>query len=453
MNVEAAPRLSFPGMRARDDRPPYAVRLAITALAILVAAGSGFALWRRTTTFVSGQRGASLYNSGQPGSAYPFLSQAVNGTRLHSRPCIDLGDMAVWAIDDGVFQHVYRIDDAWTLARLAFVSYAEALDREPGSAKAWAGLAELFKKVRVLRIKEGGLDLDRIEEEVGGVLEEEDELVIEAYRRAIRFEPNNYFYHAYLGDFYDGRGFRREAVESYTRAVEIMPDLSWHYYLAEGPLPEDLYAAIRSGLEKAIETNKDFPRDRIWQNIGILAERQGDLSGAEGNYRRAADTSRDPAPYLRMLGTLYFNEKRYADAESMLTRALQGNITPQMQAHARALLGRCMVLRGDLRGAVDQFQQARWVYPAAGYVTIDLARAYENLGMFDKAESEYHAAIRSDPGRASAYAALIEMYRRTRQISKAIPLARRLVEMFPEDQVFKEQLRSLNSELGRPETG
>ena len=53
----------------------------------------------------------------------------------------------------------------------------------------------------------------------------------------------------------------------------------------------------------------------------------------------------------------------------------------------------------------------------------------------------------------AAYTALIDMYRRTRQITKAIDLARRLVEMFPDNPIFKDQLKALRREIGRPEAG
>jgi lipopolysaccharide biosynthesis regulator YciM len=51
------------------------------------------------------------------------------------------------------------------------------------------------------------------------------------------------------------------------------------------------------------------------------------------------------------------------------------------------------------------------------------------------------------------YSPLINMYRRTRQLSKAIPLAERLVELFPDNQVFRAQVESLYRELGRPDAG
>ena len=441
-------------MGAVASRPAPAVRWTVTVLVLIVALSAGAALVHRSAIFVEGTTGVSLYNSGEPGLAYPHLQAAVRGTLLYARPCIDLGDMAVWAIDDGVFQRYYGIDDAWSLAKLAFLSYAEALRRQPGSAKAWAGMGELFKKVRTLRIKEGVLELDAIGEGAPPAYDEEDRLVIEAYRRAVRSEPNNYFYHAYLGDFFDERGFRTEALHSYARAVEIMPDLSWHYYLPRVNVPEDLYAATSEALQRALESNPGFPKDRIWQNMGDLAERGRNPDAAAEYYQRAAAIAADPSPYLQILGALYFTEKRYDEAEKVLRQALErGTLQPRMKTLAHTLLGRAAMIRGDYAAALEQLQRARWLNPSSAYVALDLARVYEAQKMYEKAEIEYQAALRLDPTRASAYSELINLYRKTRQITKAISLAQRLVEMFPENQIFKDQLTALRRELGRGGTG
>jgi tetratricopeptide (TPR) repeat protein len=422
--------------------------------ALLVALGSGWFLAGRAATVRAGTRGAELYHGGQIGRAYPLLQQAVRDNRLQAKPCVDLGDLAVWAIDDGAFQHFYRIDSGWTLARLAFLSYAEALKRQPGAPRAWAGMAELFKKARILGIKDDAVDLDLLDQGAGQAYEEEDRLVVEAYRKALFFEPNNYFYHAYLGDFFDERGFREEALEAYAKAVEIMPDLSWHYYLPERDLPRDMYDRVSVALARALETNPTFPRDRIMQNMGDLAERGGEREAALQHYRDAASIAQDPSVYLYLLGNLYFNMKRYEEAEKTLEEAIEReSLQPRMLAISHTLIGRCAMLREDVEAALEHLERARWHNPSAYYIAVDLGRAHEKMGEMDKAEVEYRSAIRLAPDRAGVYSPLINMYRRTRQLSKAIPLAERLVELFPDNQVFRAQVESLYRELGRPDAG
>ncbi|MBI3447979.1 MAG: tetratricopeptide repeat protein [Acidobacteria bacterium] len=423
-------------------------------MAFLVAAGAAWLQFDRGWVGWEASRGAELYNSGKPGPAYPYLTRAVSRTSLAAKPCLDLGDLAVWTVDDGAFQHFYRIDDARTLLRLAFLSYAEALNRQPGSARAWAGLAEVFKKERSLRLKDEAVDLDALSGERPQSLDAEDRLVVAAYSRSTRLEPNNYFYHAYLGDFYDGRGLRREALAAYARSIEIMPDLSWHYYLPKQDVPADLYAAARGALERALVSNHLFLRERVWLNLADLAERAGDHDTAVDAYRQAIAAAADPSPYMQLLGELLFGLKRYDEAEKVLKDSIsRQSLQSRTSGLVYALLGKCAMMRNDQREAVEYLKQARWLSPTVAYIGVELGQAYESLGMLAQAEAEYEAAIRLEPNKASVYAELIAMYRRTHQISKAIALARRLVEMFPDNEIFKDQLRSLNREIGRPEAG
>lgn len=427
---------------------------AATAAAILAACLAGWILSGRARAVRDGFRGVRLYDAGRTEEAWPVLREAVEATSLQSKPCVDLGNLAVWAIDDGVFQHHQGIRDPWSLARTAFVAYAEALDRQPGNPRAWAGMAELFKKARLLKLKEGTVNLESLGRQGPGKLQKEDDLVIAAYRKALHFEPNNYFYHAYLGDFYDERGFRKEAVASYARAVEIMPDLSWHYYLPKKDLPKDLYDALSDALQRALTTNPTVPKDRIMQNMGDLSEREGDIDAAMQHYRDAASVADDPSVYLYMLGNLLFRKKDCDEAEKILGQAIErGTLQPRPMALSHTLIGACRSRKNDLEGAVKHLERARWINPNAWYIASDLAAAYEKMGQTDKAEAEYRAAIRLAPERASAYSKLIRMYRSTHRLSKAIPLAEKLVKMFPDNQVFKDQLDALNRELGRPDRG
>ncbi len=425
-----------------------------TALAILAALLGGWLVVARAAAAHAGSEGAALFQEGATMEAYALLREAVDEAPLQSKPCVDLGDLAVTAIDDRAFQHAAGIAEPRSLARLAFLSYAEALDRQPGNPAAWAGMADLFKKARALDLVEGSFDLDQIEEGPGPLPAEEDQLAVASYLKAIRFEPNNFFHHAYLGSFYDDRGLRDEAVASWARSLEIMPELSWHFYLPRERIPGDLFAAAREALSRSLETNPTVPRERILQNLGDLADRAGESNFALEAYRRAATEAQDPSLSLYLQGDLLFREKQCAGAEEALVAAIgPGTLQPSLLALAHTLVGRCRGMAGDAAGAVDHLERARRLNAGAWYVAADLGAAYEKMGHIRKAEAEYRAAIRLAPERASVYAALIGMYRRNRQIGKAIPLAEKLVDLFPEDQVFMDQLEALYRDLGVPEAG
>lgn len=450
------PRLtgSAPFAGPGDSRPSPAVRWALTAGALATAVLSGWLLASRAVSVTANHRGVSHYEAGETAAAWPLLVEAVERSRLQSKPCVDLGNLAVWAIEDEAFRKSAGIEDPWSLARLAFLSFAEGLDRQPGNPRAWAGMAGLFEKIRSLRIGEGSIDLSVFDAGAGPLFQEEDLLVEAAYRKAVSLEPNNFFYHAYLGDHYQSRDLREKAVEAWARAVEIMPDLSWHYYLPSEEVPQDLFRALEEALERALESNPAVPRERILESMGNLARRAGRAAEAADHYRAASEAADDPSVYMYLLGDLLFNEGRYGRAEEALREAARREtLQPGTLALAHTLMGRCRLREDDTAGAQVHLERARRINPAAWYIALDLARVYEDGGLPDKAEAEYRAAIRLAPERASVYSALIDMYRRTRQISKAIPLAEKLVRMFPQNSVFKDQLDALYRELGRPEAG
>ena len=81
-------------------------------------------------------------------------------------------------------------------------------------------------------------------------------------------------------------------------------------------------------------------------------------------------------------------------------------------------------------------------------IRLDLGRAYRALGDSEKAETEFRQALDLDPTQPQAYAQLIGLHSARKDYARAIPLARRLVEMFPDDPNLKSQLDVLYKEMG-----
>src|SRR5262249_36231790 len=115
-----AAELRFPAPIA--PLPGPAVRWGVTLTALVIATAAAVFLSARARIAQAGAAGAFLYTSGKPDRAYPYLTAAAGRTWLQAKPCLDLGDLAVWTIDDGVFQHFYRFESAKPLVRLAFLS-------------------------------------------------------------------------------------------------------------------------------------------------------------------------------------------------------------------------------------------------------------------------------------------------------------------------------------------
>lgn len=438
-------------------------RFKVTATVIVAIASLGACaiLGHRAITYQRGLRGASLKTAGDPGRAYPYLVRAANASllgSLNAGPWIDLGEVAAWAMDDPSFLKQHGEVTPLSLAHLSFSAYAQALSRRPTSTTAVAGLADLFRKVS---------NLDLIEERatpptIGEILERgrqtpvQDMLVERAYRKAIEMEPANYFWYAYLADFLRERGLDEQAAPLYEQAIELMPDLGWHYYLgATGPLSPAMFEIAKRGLERALSTNQVVRPERIELSFGYLYERQRDYEGALTHYRRAIEMAPDPSQYLLSAAIVYSLSGRNEEAIEYFKRSLtRGTLNARQELSALTHLGRILFARHELKDAAEYLSRARALEPASYAIRVDLARVWQAMGQLDNAETEYRQAIALDQSRRQAYELLIAMYREAGNAAAAIPLARRLVEFNPDDTELNALLDALYREMGttRPTT-
>ena len=435
-----------------DTRRFKVIATIIVAIASLLACAL---LGHRAVSYQRGLRGAALKTAGDPGRAYPYLVRAANASllgRLNAAPWIDLGEVAAWAMDDPGFRKYHEELTPVMLARLSLSSYAQALSRRPTSTTAMAGLADLFRKVSNLGLIEERGTPPTIGEilERGSRTPAQDLLVEKAYLKAIEMEPANYFWYAYLADFLRERGRDAQAAPLYEQAIELMPDLGWHYYLgATGPLSPAMFDVARRGLERALATNQVIRPERIESSFGYLYERQRDYEGALIHYRRAIEMAPDPSQYLLSAAIVYSLSGRNEEAVEYFKRSLaRGTLNRRQELSALTTLGRILYSRRDLKDAVEYLSRARAIEPASYNIRLDLARAWQAMGKYDNAEVEYRQAISLDQTRRQAYELLIAMYREAGNAAAAIPLARRLVEIDPEDASSIHLLDTLYREMG-----
>jgi tetratricopeptide (TPR) repeat protein len=437
---------------ALDSRRFKIVATLLVAAATLVAC---VLLAQRAAAYQRGLRGAAMHAMGDPARAFPYLVRAAGEgllERLNAGPLLDLGEVSTRALDDPVFLRYHKEISPGLAAKLAFVSYARALDQRPTSSTALAGLAELFRKVGNIGLVGRGQGVPTVADVLAraGRPAPEDRLVEAAYLRAIEMEPANYFWYAYLADFLSERGRRPEALPLYEKAIELMPDLGWHYYLgATGPLPADMFEVARRGLERALLTNRVMRPEKMESSFGYLYERQRDYEGALQHYRRAIEMARDPSQYLYQEAIVFDSQGLKVEAVETFKRALaRGTLGGRQQIGALSRLGRIQIERGDFREAAESLSRARSLQPASYAIRVDLGRAWQGLGEVEKAEDEYHQALALDPSQRQAYSLLIGMYRAGGDLARAIPLARRLVEMYPEDAKLRALLDDLYRGMG-----
>ncbi|MBF0426319.1 MAG: glycosyltransferase family protein [Magnetococcales bacterium] len=156
--------------------------------------------------------------------------------------------------------------------------------------------------------------------------------------------------------------------------------------------------------------------------------RAGDLTRAEGTYRRIlADRPDDPSA-LNLLGVLVHQCGRHPEAATLIGRALE--LSPDYAA-AHNNLGNVLRCLGDLEAAVASFRQAIHCAP-------DFSEAYNNLGgvlldmrRYEAAELACREAIRRLPGEATAYFNLGNLLRDRNRLDEAEGAYREALRLQP----------------------
>jgi len=124
--------------------------------------------------------------------------------------------------------------------------------------------------------------------------------------------------------------------------------------------------------------------------------------------REIVETDPGDFPVWLELGTMYFIQKSFAEAETAFTAALQ---THPDYAVALISLGRLRIARKNFVGAIEVLTRAVKVQPASAQANYFLGEAYLQVKSGSKAVPYLNEAIKLDPGgMADAHLRLAALY-------------------------------------------
>jgi len=178
-------------------------------------------------------------------------------------------------------------------------------------------------------------------------------------------------------------------------------------------LESGAFAEAKTLLEDAVALAGDWPelRARVEQNLGIIANVQGDWVSARAHYARsleaygAAGDHRGAAIAYHNLGMIDTDQRRWADAEAHFDRSL----AIALKVGDAHLEGLCRLNQGEVLHALERFDSA--------YESVDGAlRIFTRLGC--------------EPDKAGAYKLLGMIYRDTNRLSLAEARLASSVQLF-----------------------
>ena len=193
---------------------------------------------------------------------------------------------------------------------------------------------------------------------------------IEAFKQAIRINPDDADAHNNLGVVYHKLGMHKEAIEAYKEAIRINPDhADAHYNLGVAYFFLGMHKEAIEAFKEAIRINPDYADAH--RNLGIVYGELHKHREAIEAYKEAIRINPDDATAYYNLGVNYYNLRMYREAVEAYKQAIR--INPD-NADAHNNLGEAYKGLGMYKEAVESFKQAIRINP-------DHARAHYNLGV------------------------------------------------------------------------
>ncbi len=246
-----------------------------------------------------------------------------------------------------------------------------------------------------------------------------------------------------LGSAFFQRGYYDQAAMSFQIALLDDPSSAEAQYgLGSVYLKQEKNADAQASFEQALKLTASYPDTvpNAWNNLGLLATREGRTGEAIGYFQEALRVSPDYWIALQNLGNAYRQQKRWDDARAALERAVaarpqepEANYSLAMvyaqtddTQHAYQYLQNALKLRPDypealnnlgvlyLRtrrrdDAVAQFQECIRVAPGFDQSYLNLARVYSLEGDRDQARAVLLDLLKQHPGHAQAQQALDQL--------------------------------------------
>ncbi|MGB6845484.1 MAG: tetratricopeptide repeat protein, partial [Candidatus Acidiferrales bacterium] len=247
-----------------------------------------------------------------------------------------------------------------------------------------------------------------------------------------------------FGSIFFERGYMDQAEEFFRLALRDDPSSAEALYgLGSIDLRQQKNDAARQSFQRAVGLHASYPGTlpKAWNNLGILAARDGQTDEAIGDFERALQI--DPANVIALenLGSAYRQEKRWAEARSALERALQ--LSPDDPA-ANYGLGMVFAQLDDTERAYEYLQKALAVHPDDPQVLNNLGVLFVRTHRLEEAEKNFQECIRVAPAFDQSYLNLARLYALQGDNRKARAVLLELLKQHPGHPQAEKELQQLS---------
>jgi Flp pilus assembly protein TadD len=234
-----------------------------------------------------------------------------------------------------------------------------------------------------------------------------------------------------LGSAFFQRGYYDQAEVSFRRALQDDPSSAEaHYSLGSVYLKQEKNAQARASFEQALKLTASYPDTgpNAWNNLGLLATREGRTSDAIGYFQGALRLSPDYWIALENLGSAYRQQKRWDEARAALERVVA---TRPNDPDANYSLAMVYAQTDDTERAYQYLQKALTLRPAYPEALNNLGVLYLRTRRRDDAVAKFEECIRVAPGFDQSYLNLARVYSLEGDRDKARAILVNLLQQHP----------------------
>jgi Tfp pilus assembly protein PilF/peroxiredoxin len=302
----------------------------------------------------------------------------------------------------------------------------------------------LNEKGDIIKIYQGSINAERVEQD----LQQIPQTAAERLARALPFPgltDTAEFRRNYLsyGSVYFQRGYLDQAEASFKLALNDNPSSAEALYgLGSVYLKQEKDREAQESFERAIKLRVSYPDTlpNAWNNLGLLATREGRTADAIPYFEEALRLSPDHLIALENLGNAYRQQKRWDEARKVLERAVA--VGPQ-DPEANYSLGMVFAQLDDSDRAYDYLQRALKLRPAYPEALNNLGVLYLRTRRGDEAVASFEECIRVAPAFDQSYLNLARVYTIEGTPDKARAVLLALLKQHPDHDLAQKMLEQL----------
>ncbi len=185
------------------------------------------------------------------------------------------------------------------------------------------------------------------------------------------------------------------------------------------------------------------PRQDLLQ-LALRAHRKGDIATAERLYSKLLRRAPGDFHALHLLGVIRARQRRFAEADRLIAKALEINITSEALNNHAGVLNEL----GRHQEAIVRLNRALLMKPDYPEAHFNLGNALRNLGQPDQAARSFRTAIALKPNYVEALQNLSDSLRALDRHAEAIAALRRAIEISPSDARLHNNLGILLRDMG-----